>query len=66
MSIGDFPEDLSQAMVVGCNVSREIGRVSVSPMVSRSIGSMKSRLDRGAAILILVVVFSVVLFEYVS
>ena len=26
MSIGDFPESLSQAMLVGCNVSREIGR----------------------------------------
>ena len=26
MSIGDFPENLSQAMLVGCNVSRGIGR----------------------------------------
>ena len=26
MSVGDFPESLSQAMLVGCNVSREIGR----------------------------------------
>ena len=26
MSIGDFPESLSRAMLVGCNVSREIGR----------------------------------------
>ena len=26
MSIGDFPESLSQAMLAGCNVSREIGR----------------------------------------
>ena len=25
MSVGDFPESLSQAMLVGCNVSREIG-----------------------------------------
>ena len=24
--IGSFPESLSQAMLVGCNVSREIGR----------------------------------------
>ena len=28
MSIGDFPEVLSQAMLVGCNVSREIGRMA--------------------------------------
>ena len=27
MSIGDFPESLSQAMLVGCNVSRRIGRI---------------------------------------
>ena len=27
MPIGDFPESLSQAMLVGCNVSREIGRM---------------------------------------
>ena len=27
--IGDFPESLSQAMLEGCNVSREIGRVCV-------------------------------------
>ena len=26
MSIGDFPESLSRAMLVGCNVRREIGR----------------------------------------
>ena len=26
MSIGNFPESLSQAMLVGCNVSRESGR----------------------------------------
>ena len=26
MSIGDFPESLSQAMLAGCNVSRETGR----------------------------------------
>ena len=26
MSIGDFPESLSQAMLVGCHVSRGIGR----------------------------------------
>ena len=26
MSIGDSPESLSQAMLVGCNVSRRIGR----------------------------------------
>ena len=26
MSIGDFLESLSQAILVGCNVSREIGR----------------------------------------
>ena len=26
MAIGDFPESLSQAMLVGCDVSREIGR----------------------------------------
>ena len=26
MSIGDFPESLSQTMLVGCNVSRRIGR----------------------------------------
>ena len=25
-SIGDFPESLTRAMLVGCNVSREIGR----------------------------------------
>ena len=25
MSIGDFPESLSQAMLVGCKVSRRIG-----------------------------------------
>ena len=25
--MGDFPESLSQAMLVGCNVSREIGRM---------------------------------------
>ena len=24
--MGDFPESLTQAMLVGCNVSREIGR----------------------------------------
>ena len=24
--IGDFPESLTRAMLVGCNVSREIGR----------------------------------------
>ena len=28
MSIGDLPESLSQAMLVGCNVSREIGRMA--------------------------------------
>ena len=28
--IGDFPESLSQAMLVGCNVSREIGRTLFS------------------------------------
>ena len=33
MSIGDFPEDLSQAMLARCNVSREIGR-SCSPIPS--------------------------------
>ena len=27
MSIGEFPESLTQAMLVGCNVSREIGRI---------------------------------------
>ena len=27
--IGDFPESLSQAMLVGCNVSRRIGRMCV-------------------------------------
>ena len=26
MPIGDFPESLSQAILVECNVSREIGR----------------------------------------
>ena len=26
MSTGDFPESLSQVMLAGCNVSREIGR----------------------------------------
>ena len=26
--IGDFPESLSQAMLVGCDVSREIGRIT--------------------------------------
>ena len=26
--IGDFPESLSQAMLVGCDVSREIGRTT--------------------------------------
>ena len=30
MSIGDFPESLSQAMLVGCNVSRRIGRKLIS------------------------------------
>ena len=29
MSIGDFPENLSQAMLVGCNVSRRIGRTLI-------------------------------------
>ena len=29
MSVGDFPENSSQAMLVGCNVSREIGRSQV-------------------------------------
>ena len=29
MSMGDFPDDLSQAMLVGCNVSREIGRIHI-------------------------------------
>ena len=28
MSIGDFPESLGQAVLVGCNVCREIGRTS--------------------------------------
>ena len=28
MSIVNFPESLSQAMLVGCNVSREIVRIS--------------------------------------
>ena len=28
MSIGDFPESLSRAILVGCNVSRRIGRMS--------------------------------------
>ena len=32
MSIGNFPESLSQAMLVGCNVSREIGRIAVHPV----------------------------------
>ena len=27
---GDFPECLSQAMLAGCNVSREIGRITIS------------------------------------
>ena len=30
MSIGDFPESLSQAMLVGCNVSREIGCINLN------------------------------------
>ena len=30
MSIGDFPESLSQAMLVRCNFSREIGRTTLS------------------------------------
>ena len=29
VSIGDFPEGLSQAVLVGSNVSREIGRTGV-------------------------------------
>ena len=29
--IGDFPECLSQAMLVGCNVRREIGRRDAGP-----------------------------------
>ena len=28
--IGDFPESLSQAMLAGCNVNREIGRMYVT------------------------------------
>ena len=27
--IGDFTESLSQAMLAGCNVSREIGRIGL-------------------------------------
>ena len=30
-TIGDFPESLSQAFLVGCSVSREIGRNAASP-----------------------------------
>ena len=35
MSIGDFPESLSQAMLVGCNVSREIGRTGWTLLVRK-------------------------------
>ena len=37
-STGDFPESLSQAMLVGCNVSREIGRrLSICIIPRRSV-----------------------------
>ena len=35
MSIGDFSESLSQAMLVGCNVCREIGHGSLVNLVTR-------------------------------
>ena len=38
MSIGNLPESLSQAMLVGCNVSREIGRTHVPDSVTQRLG----------------------------
>ena len=34
MSVGSLPEGLSQATLVGCNVSRRIGRTPSSPTKS--------------------------------
>ena len=43
--IGKFPESLSQAMLVGCNVRREIGRIwVVSMFLSRSVVLFVDRL----------------------
>ena len=50
MSIGDYPESLSQAMLVGNNVSREIGRIlacisgylGMYSLVSRFLGFLVS------------------------
>ena len=48
MSIGDFPEILSQAMLVGCNVSREIGSTEL-PAGPRRPRAADARPDRPAA-----------------
>ena len=45
MSIGNLPESLSQAMLVGCNVSREIVRRRV--VVRQAIPPDKGRGGRG-------------------
>ena len=39
MSIGDFQESLTRAMLVGCNVSREIGRKGGMPERSEATTS---------------------------
>ena len=45
MSIGDFPESLSRAMLVGCNVSREIGRNPLQPRTQQSFVAPPSQRD---------------------
>ena len=44
-SIGDFPESLTQAMLVGCNVSREIGRTETKRCLAK--GLFGADLERG-------------------
>ena len=48
--IGDFPESLSQAMLVGCNASREIGRIAscgAHPLSCAARGFIFRHLSKG-------------------
>ena len=43
--IGDFPESLSRAILVGCNVSREIGRKMTTPELMNSFKTNKQLME---------------------
>ena len=48
MSIGDFTESLSQAMLIGCNVSREIGHKPVCKKHANTCGQQKLQTARSS------------------